>query len=121
MRFGAFLQQLVERLEDLYAQGLPLETVLVRRSALYQEAQEQWRREHVPELRTGAFARYFERPLNNAVLIGARLYYQRLDLFEAVYQRYGQDLLRATHAIEQAARSREEDPFGAVEALLGAD
>lgn len=120
MRFGAFLQQLIDQLEALYARGLPLDTVLVRRSELYQAAQDEWRREHVPQLRTGAFARYFDRPLNNAVLIGARLYYQRLDRFEAVYQQYEQDLRRAVHAIEQAARSHEDDPFGAVDALLTA-
>lgn len=120
MRFGAFLQQLVDRLEALYAQELPLDTVLARRSAIYQQAQEQWQRTHVPALRTGAFAGYFDRPLNNAVLIGARLYYQRLDLFEAVYQHFGRDLRQATRAIEDAARSREDDPFAAVEALLTA-
>ncbi|MHB1167669.1 MAG: aminopeptidase [Longimicrobiales bacterium] len=120
MRFGAFLQALVDRLEALYAQELPLDTVLARRSDLYRAAQEEWQREHVPQLRTGAFARYFDRPLNNAVLIGSRLYYQRLDLFEAVYQRYGGDLRRAARAIEEAARSREDDPFAAVEDLLAA-
>jgi len=118
MRFGAFLQQLVERLEALYAQELPLDTVLVRRSELYLDAQEEWRRTHVPQLRTGAFAGYFDRPLNNAILIGSRLYYQRLDVFEAVYQQHGRDVRRAAQAIETAARSRESDPFGAVADLL---
>ena len=120
MRFGAFLQALVDRLQALYSQELPLDTVLARRSDLYHEAQEEWQRDHVPQLRTGAFARYFDRPLNNAVLIGSRLYYQRLDLFEAVYQRYDEDLRRAAHAIEEAARGREDDPFAAVEDLLAA-
>lgn len=120
MRFGAFLQQLVERLEALYAQELPLDTVLARRSELYLQAQEEWRRTHVPQLRTGAFAGYFDRPLNNAILIGSRLYYQRLDVFEAVYQQHGQDLRRAAQVIEEAARSRENDPFGAVADLLAA-
>lgn len=120
MRFGAFLEQLIARLEALYARGLPLDTVLARRADLYARAQAEWTREVVPELRTNAFRAYFDRPLNNAILIGARLYYQRLDLFEAVHRHYGGDLVAATRAIEAAARDGSDAPFEAVERLLTA-
>jgi predicted aminopeptidase len=81
-----------------------------------------WRRDYqtrvVPQLQTSSFRDYADSPLNNATLIGTRLYYQRLDLFEAVFQRYRQDLRAATHAIMAAARKNEKDPFAAVESLL---
>ena len=72
----------------------------------------------VPQLKTNSFRDYADAPLNNATLIGTRLYYQHLDLFERVYQRYNQDLRRASEEIMRAARGNEKDPFGAVEALV---
>ncbi len=119
MLFGAFLESLVGSLEALYAlEELPLDSVLARRRVIYEDARIRYEREVVPGLRTSGFRRYFERPLNNAVLIGARLYYQRLDLFEAVYQHYGQDLPAAAQAMADAASAAEDAPFDAVAALL---
>jgi predicted aminopeptidase len=120
MLFGAFLEDLVARLEALYARELPLDSVLVRRTALYDAARSRYEAAVVPRLRTASFRRYFDRPLNNAMLIGARLYYQRLDLFEAVYRHHGDDLSGAMRAITAAARAREDAPFDAVAALLDA-
>lgn len=120
MLFGAFLENLVQRLEALYAhEELSLDSILVRRSAIHDDARMRYQRDIVPQLRTGSFRRYFERPINNAMLIGARLYYQRLDLFEAVYHHYDDDLSATIRAIADAARGGEEAPFAAVEALLG--
>lgn len=119
MLFGAFLEETVERLEALYAHtDLPLDSILARRTAIYDDARVSYQRDVVPLLRTGSFRRYFERPINNAVLIGARLYYQRLDLFEAVYHLHDDDLSATIRAIADAARADENAPFAAVEALL---
>ena len=117
--FGAFLEDLVARLEALYDRsGLPRDTILAHREEIFTAAKAQYAREVVPVLRTNAFRHYLDRPLNNATLIGARLYYQQLDLFEAVHLRFGGDLPAAIEAIEGAARSGADAPFDAVATLL---
>jgi predicted aminopeptidase len=117
--FGAFLEDVIARLETLYARtDLPRDTILARREHVFADAKARYERDVVPTLRTSAFRHYLDRPLNNATLIGARLYYQRLDLFEAVYARYGGDLPAAIAAIEAAARSSDDAPFEAVTTLL---
>jgi predicted aminopeptidase len=119
LAFGAFLSDLVLRLETLYARtDLDRAGKLSRKEAVLNDARRRFVRDVRPALRTGAFSGFDEEPLNNATLIGTRLYYQRLDLFEAVFQRYRGDLRAATHGIIAAARSRPDDPFQAVELLL---
>jgi predicted aminopeptidase len=119
MVFGAALSDLVARLERIYRRDdLTAEQRIQQRDTVFANWRGDYRRRVVPQLQTGAFRDYAEEPLNNATLIGTRLYYERLDLFEQVFQRYGRDLRAATHAIIQAAGRNEEDPFQAVEALL---
>ena len=108
----------MERLQRIYQNDrLSVEQRVQQRDTVFQNWRADYRRKVVPELQSNAFQNYAEAPLNNATLIGTRLYYQRLDLFELVYQTYGQDLRSAVHAIMNAARDAE-DPFAAVEALL---
>ena len=119
MVFGAALSDLVARLERIYQRDdLTAEQRIQQRDTVFANWRGDYRQRVVPQLQTGAFRDYAEEPLNNATLIGTRLYYQRLDLFEQVFQRYGGDLRAATHAIIQAARRNEDDPFRAVEELL---
>ncbi|HEY0672640.1 MAG TPA: aminopeptidase [Longimicrobiales bacterium] len=117
--FGAALSDLVARLERIYQRDdLSIEQRIQQRDTVFTNWRADYRKQVVPQLQTAAFRDYADTPLNNATLIGTRLYYQRLDLFELVYQHYGQDLRGATHAIMKAAREDEDDPFGAVERLL---
>jgi predicted aminopeptidase len=117
--FGAALSELVMRLERVYKRDdLTTAQRIEQRDTVFSNWRADYRTRIVPQLQTNSFRAYAQQPLNNATLIGTRLYYQRLDLFELVYQHYGQDLRAATHAIMAAARDNEKDPFGAVEALL---
>lgn len=117
--FGEFLEDLVARLEALYDRSdLPRDTILARREEIFASAKERYTRDVIPVLRTNSFRSYLDRPINNATLIGARLYYQQLDLFEAVHDRYGGDLPAAIDAIEAAARRGADAPFDAVATLL---
>jgi predicted aminopeptidase len=117
--YGAFLSDLVARLEALYArEDIGLEEKLALREAVFDDARTRFTTEVEPRLRTGMFRGFGNRPLNNATLIGIRLYYQRLDLFEAVHEHYGRDYVRAVHAMIEAARATPRDPFPAVEALI---
>jgi predicted aminopeptidase len=52
--------------------------------------------------------------LGNAALLARRTYARELDLFEGVYAREGQDVVRATRRLVALARSRPGDPYGAV-------
>lgn len=119
LSFGAALSNLVERLERIYKRDdLSVAQRVQQRDTVFQNWRADYQRAVVPQLETSAFRDYAASPLNNARLIGTRLYYQRLDLFELVYQQYGRDLRAATHAIMRAAKANEDDPFAAVEALL---
>ncbi|HEX6065949.1 MAG TPA: aminopeptidase [Longimicrobiales bacterium] len=118
--FGSALSDLVTRLERIYKRDdLTRAQRIEQRDTVFTNWKADYRARVVPRLQTGSFRDYADSPLNNATLIGTRLYYQRLDLFEQVYQRYGQDLRKASEAIMQAARRNEQDPFGATEALIG--
>jgi predicted aminopeptidase len=117
--FGAALSDLVARLERIYQRDdLSVAQRIQQRDTVFTNWRADYQKVVVPQLQTPNFRDYAQEPLNNATLIGTRLYYQRLDLFELVYQRYGQDLRAATHAIMAAARENEKEPFAAVEALL---
>ena len=117
LRYAAFLSSLVADLEAVYNRDdLSREEKLERREVVFTEAKERFTREVEPTLETNLFRGFTRRPLNNATLIGTRLYYDRLDLFEAVYRHYG-DYKEAVHAIIAAASSGG-DPYEATARLL---
>lgn len=117
--YGRFITDFIARLEALYDRAdLTSEDKIRLREDVFDDARERFRTEVAPQLRTRAFRGFPDRTLNNATLIGTHLYYTRLDLFEDVFARYDEDLVRAIRALEAAARSRPDRPFEAVEALL---
>jgi predicted aminopeptidase len=119
LRYAAFLSALVADLEAIYGRDdIDRDTKLVLREAAFDRAREQFTNEVEPDLRTNLFRSFARRPLNNATLIGTRLYYDRLDLFESVYDHHGGDFTAALHAIIAAARSNPDDPFAATASLL---
>ncbi|HEX7048778.1 MAG TPA: aminopeptidase [Longimicrobiales bacterium] len=116
--FGAFLQELIAELEAVYARtDLPLSERLARREEVFARAKARFVREVQPRLSVPGYRGFPRVPLNNARLIAWRIYYDRLHLFEAVYQRYAPDLPAAVRAIREAAAARPEDPFGAIARL----
>jgi predicted aminopeptidase len=116
--YAAFLSGLVVELEALYGRAdLSFEEKMVRRETIFEASRERFRETVVPALRTRGFRGFLTRPLNNATLIGTRLYYDRLAVFEAIYQRFGGDYRAALHAILEAARARPDDPYAAATAL----
>jgi predicted aminopeptidase len=118
--YGAFLSDLVARLEAVYArEEIGLEEKLILREAVFEDARTRFAGEVEPRLRTGMFRGFGRRPLNNATLIGIRLYYDRLDLFEAAFERLGRDYVATVHAVIDAARASPRDPYAAVRSLAG--
>lgn len=117
--FGAFLSDLVHRLEALYDRtDLDRAGKLAEKERLLEDSKRRFTADVRPRLRTTAYLRFDQRPLNNAVLIGMRLYYEELDLFEAVYQRYRGDLTASIAAIIAAARTDPDHPFQATARLV---
>ena len=115
--FGGFLQRLVAELDATYRRtdiGRAEKLRLKRR--ILTDAARRYGESIVPALRTHAFRRYDPARANNASLIARRLYFDRLDRFEAVYAALGGDLPRAVREIRSAVADAD-DPYAALEAL----
>jgi len=96
---GDFYATLVSRLQSLYDTH-PDSAALERGRA---EAGA-WARSELEgpvsaKLRTFTIGRLPERPVNNARLIGARIYRTRLDLFDKWYQQHGEDIKGSVSAL----------------------
>jgi len=118
--FGEFLTALLDSLETLYARDdMTAEQKIQQRETIFSEAMRRFREELRPRFQVSTFASFEQLPLNNATLVGRRLYFHRLALFDEVLERYGGDLVSAIHAIIDAARQNRPDPYTGVEELLG--
>jgi predicted aminopeptidase len=106
---GAYYSELVHRLDSLY-RPRPDSAALEkgRREAAL------WARQQL----TGPVGRQFrtfrvdwlaDRPINNAQLIGSRIYRTRLDLFDRWFVRHGGDVRRSVGALETLMRGVEGD------------
>ncbi|MFL5403049.1 MAG: aminopeptidase [Gemmatimonadales bacterium] len=106
---GDYYAGLVARLESLYA-GHPDSTALEegRRSAAAW-AHSQLEGPVAQRLRTLRIGRLTERPINNAQLIGARIYRTRLDLFDQWYRDHDQDVRRSVSDLKTLMQGAEGD------------
>jgi predicted aminopeptidase len=87
---------------------------LAARDTVYAAARERLRREVVPGLRTVSAAYADRVPLNNAFLLAQLVYGSELELFDHAWRAEGHDLRRSIRRLIELARSRPEDPFGAL-------
>jgi len=118
--FGEFLSGLIDELEALYARNdLDAADRIRLREDVFAAGKQRFQADVEPRLHR-AYRGFTRQPLNNATLIGIRLYYRRLDLFEEVYRASGSDLLAAIDRIRAATRNAA-DPFIAVERLLAGE
>jgi len=121
LQFGAFLTELVAGLEAVYGDStLTREQKIERRELVFSSAKERFRNEVRPTLRTTAFRNFAEQPINNATLIGTRLYYQHLDWFDALLAQNAGDLRATIRQVEELAANRPDAPFDAVRELITA-
>lgn len=115
--FGAALQDLVARLESVYGRDdLDSDAKVAAREGVVDDWRRAFERDVAPKLH-GPLRGYHRRPINNATLIGIRLYYDRLDLFEGVYRAMGVPLEEAVARMIEAAESSPDEPFEAVARL----
>jgi predicted aminopeptidase len=99
--------------------GPPLKAKrLAIRDSIFAEARRRLLNEIGPQLRTIG-PRALERTrFDNAALLARRIYLTDLDLFDAVYEREGQNLRQAVQRIITLAKSDDGDPYGALRRWL---
>ena len=113
--FSAFIDSLLEELDQLYRASLSLEEKLSAREAIFLRGLEDF--EILKgRLKTQSFAHFGRAPLNNAYLLAFGLYHRHYPLFEAVLERqegciretirFFQDLSETEGDLLAAARRR---------------
>jgi predicted aminopeptidase len=113
--FGHYLSNLVDELEALYARAdLTSEQKVQDRELVFDRFRQTFEAEVRPQLKVLSFSSVVRAPLNNASLIARRIYYKRLDLFEAAYQASGAELLTTIRRIGEATEG-EGDPYDLVD------
>jgi predicted aminopeptidase len=117
--FASALERLLSALGHVYEDDdLSYEEKLAARDEVIRRWREGFEREVVPRLQV-AFRTFHERPINNATLLGIRLYYDRLDLFDRVHRELGLPLRESVARMREAAESSPDAPFDAVAGLVG--
>ena len=110
-RFGAYIDDLVARLQVVYYdETLDEAGKLARREEVFADALQQFDDELAPSFESLTFGSFRRDPLNNATLLSRYRYYHRLADFDALLVLYDGDLPQAV--ADLAARARgTDDPF----------
>lgn len=98
---GDYFAALVARLDSLYAERPTGEALAAGRAAIAQWTRDTLASPFGQALRTISAARLAERPINNAALLGVRLYRTDLELFDRWLWEHDDDLAVAIHALRQ--------------------
>jgi predicted aminopeptidase len=106
---GEYYAALVERLERLYGRHPDPATLEAGRRSAAAWARAQLEGPIGQRLRTYQIGRLTERPINNAQLIGARIYRTHLDLFDRWYEQHGRDIPRSVSALKTLMNGAEGD------------
>jgi predicted aminopeptidase len=116
LEFSEFIAKLVTSLDELYAKDISEEDKLRLRQGVFARAKEEWS-EWITEHPMHRFRYFAQQPLNNAVIIQYMLYLKNLQLFEALYEAEGKNLIQTIDSIREAVAEGGE-PFEAVQSLL---
>ena len=116
LAFAGYLNSLVAELDVLYGrEDLDAAQKVELRQPIFEAARTRFRDQVLPAMRTDRFSGFERLPMNNATLLARRLYYDRLDRFEAAWTRMGGDLPATIEAIVEAAEDQTDDPWAALE------
>lgn len=117
---GRYYDLLLGKLDSLYALRLPAAANQAGREAIARWSADTLLDVMAFPLRTIDPARLGGRPINNAALLGVRLYRTKLDVFEQFDQQHGRDLGVAIYRLQEAiADTRGPEAFRIVSALAG--
>lgn len=106
---GAYYDSLVNRLNTFYATHPGPAALDSGRAEAARWAREQLEGPVGSRLRTYRIARLSERPINNAQLVGARIYRTHLDLFDRWYEQHDRDVSRSVSALRDLVQGTEGD------------
>ncbi|HEX5385100.1 MAG TPA: aminopeptidase [Gemmatimonadales bacterium] len=106
---GAYYDSLVSRLDTFYATHPAPAALDSGRAAAARWAREQLEGPIGSQLRTYHIGPLGERPINNARLVGARIYRTRLDLFDRWYEQHGSSVRESVAALEQLMQGVQGD------------
>lgn len=114
LRLARFYAWLGEQLERVYASGATGPALQARRHEVFSQARAALGGYLAAQFETIDGRRLAERPLNNAVVLAARIYRTRLDLFERLLAEHGGDLRRTIRVIRARAVG-DGDPWAALD------
>ena len=106
---GDYYTALVRRLEAIYAEHPDSGALEEGRRETGVWARSQLEGPLGQRLRTIRINRLAQRPINNAQLIGARIYRTRLDLFDRWYVQHGRDIRRSVSTLKTLMQGAEGD------------
>ena len=118
---GAFWDTTYRSLDSAFRAhpgGAGADARLVARDTVFARARARFAHDVLPRLPGVPPGTHVELRLNNAIVLARRVYRTGLDLFDSVLVREGGDLRRAIRRIIALARSRPDDPYGAIRAWL---
>jgi len=105
--FSRWIDQACEQLSEFYQRKISKEQKLEGRKEVFRSLQEEFKNIK-PLFQTDTYETFDEKPLNNAILLGHREYYQRLETFETAYQILGQDLKKMLALMKEIHTSGKE-------------
>ncbi|MGH7581895.1 MAG: aminopeptidase [Gemmatimonadales bacterium] len=106
---GDYYAELIGRLDSLYALKLPPAENDAGRAVIARWSRDTLALGYGPQLLTYSIGHATERPINNAALIGVRLYRTNLDLFDAWYAANCNDIGRAVFRLKDLLKGAEGD------------
>jgi len=106
---GEFYDQLLRRLETFYAARPVGDSLEAGRVAIGRWAREQLEGPFGARLRTVRVGRLAERPINNASLVGVRIYRTHLDWFDRWYAAHGSSVKTSVAALRQLMQGAPGD------------
>ena len=106
---GQYYRELANRLDSLYQSSEDTAVVNAGRSAIAAWARQQLEGPIGSQLKTYRIGRLTERPINNAQIIAARIYRDRLHLFEAWFQQHGGRVDSAVASLNRLVEGVEGD------------
>ncbi|HTC24809.1 MAG TPA: aminopeptidase [Gemmatimonadales bacterium] len=117
---GEYYDSLVGRLQRLYDSHPTPEAVDSGRADAARWARAQLEGPVGARLLTYRIGRLAERPINNAQLVGARIYRTRLDLFDRWYERHDADVSKSVSSLKNLVEGVEGDSaLARLTAVLG--